>query len=78
MSVDSKRDPLGISGTILAEKYRIGSAIGEGGFSVSLPGRGYHHLAAAGGHQVSFKVLANAPEDQRQELLGRLHPGRAS
>jgi len=29
-----QQDPLGIIGTIIAEKYRIDGLIGEGGFSV--------------------------------------------
>jgi eukaryotic-like serine/threonine-protein kinase len=67
MSVDSRRDPLGISGTLLAEKYRIGKAIGEGGFSVVYEAE--HTIWQQPVAIKCFKVLANAPEDQRQELL---------
>src|SRR5580698_10980721 len=67
MSADPRRDPLGISGTILAEKYRIGEAIGEGGFSVVYQAE--HTIWQQPVALKCFKVLANAPEDQRQELL---------
>ncbi len=67
MSADPRRDPLGISGTILAEKYRIGEAIGEGGFSVVYQAE--HTIWQQPVAIKCFKVLANAPEDQRQELL---------
>jgi formylglycine-generating enzyme required for sulfatase activity/serine/threonine protein kinase len=67
MSADSRRDPLGISGTILAEKYRIGAAIGEGGFSVVYQAE--HTIWQQPVAIKCFKVLANAPEDQRQGLL---------
>jgi formylglycine-generating enzyme required for sulfatase activity/serine/threonine protein kinase len=63
----SRRDPLGISGTILAEKYRIGKAIGEGGFSVVYQAE--HTIWQQPVAIKCFKVLANAPEDQRQDLL---------
>jgi eukaryotic-like serine/threonine-protein kinase len=63
----NRRDPLGISGMVIDEKYRVGHAVGEGGFSVV-------YLAE---HQIwrqpvaikCFKILANAPEDQRQRLI---------
>src|SRR5580698_4315975 len=67
MSVESRRDPLGISGTLLAEKYRIGKAIGEGGFSVVYMAE--HTIWQQPVAIKCFKVLSNAPEDQRQELL---------
>ncbi len=67
MSAESRRDPLGISGTLLAEKYAIGEAIGEGGFSVVY--RAEHTIWQQPVAIKCFKVLANAPEDQRQELL---------
>jgi formylglycine-generating enzyme required for sulfatase activity/serine/threonine protein kinase len=61
------RDSLGISGTILAEKYRIGPVIGEGGFSLVY--KAEHTIWQQPVAIKCFKVLANAPEDQRQELL---------
>src|SRR6185312_15307952 len=64
---DSRRDPLGISGTLLAEKYRIGEAIGEGGFSVVY--RAEHTIWQQPVAIKCFKILANAPEDQRKDLL---------
>ncbi len=67
MSAESRRDPLGISGTLLAEKYRIGHAIGEGGFSVVY--KAEHTIWQQPVAIKCFKVLSNAPEGQRQELL---------
>src|SRR3954463_2531348 len=67
MSADSGRDPLGISGTIIADKYRIGSVIGEGGFSVVY--RAEHTIWQQPVAIKCFKILADAPEDQRQMLL---------
>ena len=67
MSAESRRDPLGISGTLLAEKYRIGQAIGEGGFSVVY--KAEHTIWQQPVAIKCFKVLSNAPEGQRQELL---------
>jgi formylglycine-generating enzyme required for sulfatase activity/serine/threonine protein kinase len=67
MSLESRRDPLGITGTIIAEKYRIGPVIGEGGFSVVY--RAEHTIWQQPVAIKCFKVLANAPEDQRDRLL---------
>ncbi len=64
---DSRRDPLGISGTLLAEKYAIGEAIGEGGFSVVY--RAEHTIWQQPVAIKCFKILANAEEDQRKDLL---------
>jgi eukaryotic-like serine/threonine-protein kinase len=67
MSADSKRDPLGISGTIIADKYRMEQVIGEGGFSVVY--RAEHTIWQQPVAIKCFKVLSNAPEDQRNRLL---------
>jgi formylglycine-generating enzyme required for sulfatase activity/serine/threonine protein kinase len=67
MSADSRRDPLGISGTIIADKYRMGHVVGEGGFSVVY--RAEHTIWQQPVAIKCFKVLANAPEDQRDHLL---------
>src|SRR5262249_32178605 len=67
MSADSRRDPLGISGTIIADKYRIGPVIGEGGFSVVY--RAEHTIWQQPVAIKCFKILANAPADQRDRLL---------
>ena len=67
MSADSKRDPLGISGTIIADKYRMEHVIGEGGFSVVY--RAEHTIWQQPVAIKCFKVLSNAPEDQRNRLL---------
>src|SRR5277367_6301334 len=75
MSVDSHRDPLGISGTLLAEKYRIGKAIGEGGFSVVY--RAEHTIWQQPVAIKCFKVLVNTPEEERQGLLDGFIPGVA-
>jgi eukaryotic-like serine/threonine-protein kinase len=68
MSVPSSlRDPLGISGTLIADKYRIAHAVGEGGFSVVYLAE--HTIWRQPVAIKCFKVLANAPEDQREGLL---------
>jgi formylglycine-generating enzyme required for sulfatase activity len=67
MSADSRRDPLGISGTIIADKYRIGSVIGEGGFCVVY--KAEHTIWQQPVAIKCFKILANAPADQRDRLL---------
>jgi formylglycine-generating enzyme required for sulfatase activity/serine/threonine protein kinase len=63
----SRRDPLGISGTMIADKYRIAHAVGEGGFSVVYLAE--HTIWRQPVAIKCFKVLANAPEDQREGLL---------
>ena len=67
IGADSARDPLGLSGTVLADKYHIGAAIGEGGFSVVY--RAEHTIWQQPVAIKFFKILANAAEHQRQELL---------
>jgi eukaryotic-like serine/threonine-protein kinase len=67
MSVQSRRDPLGISGSLIADKYKIGHAAGEGGFSVVYYAE--HTIWRQPVAIKCFKVLANAPEDQRDRLL---------
>ena len=37
MDLTPSRDPLHITGTLVAEKYRVEGLIGEGGFSTSEP-----------------------------------------
>ena len=63
----SRRDPLGISGTVIADKYRMAHAVGEGGFSVVYLAE--HTIWRQPVAIKCFKVLANAPEDQRDRLL---------
>ena len=63
----SRRDPLGISGTMIADKYRVAHAVGEGGFSVVYLAE--HTIWRQPVAIKCFKVLANAPEDQREGLL---------
>ncbi|APR80369.1 Serine/threonine kinase [Minicystis rosea] len=67
MSADTRRDPLGISGTIIADKYRMGSVVGEGGFSVVY--KAEHTIWQQPVAIKCFKILSNAPEDQRDKLL---------
>jgi formylglycine-generating enzyme required for sulfatase activity/serine/threonine protein kinase len=67
MSADSRRDTLGITGTVIADKYRIGPVIGEGGFSAVY--RAEHMIWQQPVAIKCFKILANAPEDQREQLL---------
>jgi eukaryotic-like serine/threonine-protein kinase len=64
---NSRNDPLGISGFVIDEKYRIGHAVGEGGFSVVYLAE--HTIWKQPVAIKCFKILANAPEDQRQRLL---------
>jgi formylglycine-generating enzyme required for sulfatase activity/serine/threonine protein kinase len=67
MSAESRRDPLGIAGTIIADKYRMGHVVGEGGFSVVY--KAEHTIWQQPVAIKCFKILANAPEDQRDRLL---------
>ena len=67
MSAEARRDPLGISGTIVAEKYRMGQAVGEGGFAVVY--RAEHTIWQQPVAIKCFKALANAAADQRSRLL---------
>src|SRR4029079_10225041 len=63
----NRRDPLGISGMVIDEKYRIAHAVGEGGFSVVYLAE--HMIWRQSVAIKCFKILANAPEDQRERLL---------
>ena len=67
MTQNPPRDPLRITGTIIAEKYRIGHAVGEGGFSVVY--KAEHTIWKQPVAIKCFKVLANAQPDQRDMLL---------
>jgi len=70
-----QQDPLGITGTILAEKYRIDKVIGEGGFSVVY--RAEHLIWQQPVAIKCFRILAQAPENKRDELLdGFIQEGR--
>ena len=60
-------DPLGISGTTIAEKYKIGPVVGEGGFSVVY--KAEHTIWQQPVAIKCFKALANAPQERRSELL---------
>ena len=62
------QDTLGIVGTVVAEKYRVESIIGEGGFSVVY--RAQHIIWKEPVALKCFKVLANVPPQMREELLG--------
>lgn len=61
------RDPFGITGAILADKYKIANVIGEGGFSVVY--KAEHVIWQQPVAIKCFKVLANAPEEYREQLL---------
>ncbi|AKT38664.1 bifunctional serine/threonine-protein kinase/formylglycine-generating enzyme family protein [Chondromyces crocatus] len=75
MSSQRTRDPLGISGTLIAEKYLISHAVGEGGFSVVY--KAEHTIWRQPVALKCFKILANAPADQRDKLLdGFIQEGR--
>src|SRR6476659_6469707 len=60
-------DPLGICGTIIAEKYKIGAVIGEGGFSVVY--KAEHTIWKQPVAIKCFKILSHAPAEQRDQLL---------
>jgi len=63
----SSPDPLGIAGTVLADKYRLEKVVGEGGFAVVY--RAEHLIWKQPVAIKCFRVLSSAPENQRQELL---------
>jgi formylglycine-generating enzyme required for sulfatase activity len=67
MSQGQVRDPLGIVGTLIAEKYRILRPVGEGGFSVVYLAE--HTIWKQPVAIKCFKVLANAPVEERDQLL---------
>ncbi len=60
-------DPLSISGTVLADKYRIDKVVGEGGFAVVY--RAEHLIWKQPVAIKCFRILSSAPEAQRQDLL---------
>ena len=60
-------DPLGISGIRLDQKYQLGEAVGEGGFSVVY--RAEHVLFREPVAIKLFKVVAHVPEERRRQLL---------
>ena len=66
MRVDAS-DPFGISGTVIAEKYLVEGVIGEGGFSIVY--KAEHTIWKQPVALKCFKILANAPVDQRDRLL---------
>ncbi len=61
------RDPLGIVGTTIAEKYAIESVVGQGGFAVVY--RATHILWKRPVAVKVFNALADVSADQRQALL---------
>ncbi|UQA59751.1 bifunctional serine/threonine-protein kinase/formylglycine-generating enzyme family protein [Polyangium aurulentum] len=70
-----QQDPLGIIGTIIAEKYRIDGLIGEGGFSVVY--RAEHLIWQQPVAIKCFRILSQAPAERRDELLdGFIQEGR--
>src|SRR5262249_10258102 len=67
MSVQSRRDPLGISGTVIADKYNIGQAVGVESFTVAYKPHtcNWKQLAAIR----YFNTLATAPGEPREKPL---------
>ncbi|HRI69944.1 MAG TPA: serine/threonine-protein kinase, partial [Polyangium sp.] len=75
MTSSSEQDPLGITGTTLAEKYRIDGIVGEGGFSIVY--RAEHLIWRQPVAIKCFRILAQAPIEKRDELLdGFIQEGR--
>jgi formylglycine-generating enzyme required for sulfatase activity len=66
MDIDPN-DQFGICGMVIAEKYRIEKVIGEGGFSIVY--KAEHTIWRQPVAIKCFKILANAPVDQRDRLL---------
>ncbi len=63
----SSPDPLGLIGTVVDQKYRVESVIGEGGFSVVY--RAEHIIWKQPVALKCFNALAGVPAQLRQELL---------
>jgi formylglycine-generating enzyme required for sulfatase activity len=75
MTNRQQQDPLGIIGTIIAEKYRMDSLVGEGGFSVVY--KAEHLIWQQPVAIKCFRILAQAPAERRDELLdGFIQEGR--
>ncbi len=62
----SVKDPLGIAGHTIAEKYRIEKLVGEGGFALVY--RAIHTIWNKPVAIKFFNGLSNAPLDQREQL----------
>ena len=60
-------DPLGVCGTVIADKYRVDYVVGEGGFSVVY--RAEHIIWKQPVALKCFKALANVPANVREDLL---------
>jgi formylglycine-generating enzyme required for sulfatase activity/serine/threonine protein kinase len=62
----SVKDPLGLAGQTIAEKYRIEKLVGEGGFAVVY--RAIHTIWNKPVAIKFFNGLSNAPVDQREQF----------
>jgi eukaryotic-like serine/threonine-protein kinase len=62
----SEKDPLGIAGQTIAEKYRIDRLVGEGGFALVY--RAVHTIWNKPVAIKFFNGLSNAPLDQREQF----------
>ncbi|WP_437765415.1 bifunctional serine/threonine-protein kinase/formylglycine-generating enzyme family protein [Sorangium sp. So ce281] len=62
-----RSDPLNIAGSLIADKYRIEHAVGEGGFSVVY--RAEHVIWKQPVAVKCFTLLGGAPAEQREQLL---------
>ena len=62
-----KKDPLNLSGQLVAEKYRIEHLVGEGGFAVVY--RAEHTIWKQPVAVKFFSGLSQAPAEYREELL---------
>ncbi len=60
-------DPLGLIGSVVDQKYRVDSVVGEGGFSVVY--RAEHVIWKQPVALKCFNVLAGVPPQMREELL---------
>src|SRR6188768_3250142 len=67
MPLPNTQDPLGITGTVLAEKYVVGPLVGEGGFCVVY--KAEHTIWQQPVALKCFKALAHVAREQRAHLL---------
>ncbi|MBX3216146.1 MAG: protein kinase, partial [Labilithrix sp.] len=62
----TERDPLNITGQLIADKYQVEQLVGEGGFAVVY--RAMHVIWKKPVAIKFFNGLSSAPQDQRESL----------